>query len=57
VVDEDGRLLGTVTVDDVLDHVLPDDWREQDDEPPATTGQIDLSEIARATARDSREEG
>ncbi|PWH06828.1 magnesium transporter [Brachybacterium endophyticum] len=46
VVDEDGRLLGAVTVDDVLDHVLPDDWREQD-EPPATTGQIDLSEIAR----------
>ena len=43
-------------VDDVLDHVLPDDWREQD-EPPVTTGQIDLSEIARATARDSGEEG
>lgn len=57
VVDDDGRLLGAVTVDDVLDHVLPDDWREQDDEPPATTGQIDLSEIARATARDSGEEG
>lgn len=50
VVDEDGHLLGAVTVDDVLDHVLPDDWREQD-EAPVTTGQIDLSEIARGTER------
>lgn len=28
VVDEHHRLLGSVTVDDVIDHMLPEDWRE-----------------------------
>ncbi|KPM57423.1 magnesium transporter [Frankia sp. CcI49] len=28
VLDDAGRLVGVVTVDDVLDHLLPSDWRE-----------------------------
>ncbi|MGR6317029.1 CBS domain-containing protein [Micromonospora soli] len=35
VVDRTNRLVGAVTVDDVLDHSLPPDWRERDAVPTA----------------------
>jgi Mg/Co/Ni transporter MgtE/sporulation protein YlmC with PRC-barrel domain len=41
VVDEAGSLIGVVTVDDVLDHMLPEDWRETEfhlDDEGATDG-------------------
>ncbi|WP_257158722.1 magnesium transporter MgtE N-terminal domain-containing protein [Corynebacterium cystitidis] len=33
VLDDDGHLLGAVSVDDLLDHLLPENWREDDLRP------------------------
>jgi Mg/Co/Ni transporter MgtE len=53
VVDAAYRLVGAVTVDDVLDHSLPRDWRDRDVQPPE-----DLAEqIAAATAHDAAMQG
>jgi Mg/Co/Ni transporter MgtE len=36
VVDDNDKLVGAVTVDDVLDHLLPEDWRDRDHAEPLT---------------------
>ena len=38
VVNEIGGLLGAVSVDDVLDHLLPEDWRDRDEQDTSGTG-------------------
>ncbi|MEO7007039.1 MAG: CBS domain-containing protein [Terrimesophilobacter sp.] len=53
VVDTNHRLVGVVTIDDVLDYLLPDDWRSHDEDEPATLARADTSPltIAEATGR------
>lgn len=42
VVDDARRLVGVVTIDDVLDYLLPDDWRSTvgDEQEPVTTAAV-----------------
>jgi Mg/Co/Ni transporter MgtE len=58
VVDEKHRLVGVVTIDDVLDYLLPDDWRSHPEDAEVgrraaaraqlTTGSIPISNGRRA---------
>ena len=40
IVDGNDRLLGAVTVDDVLDHLLPENWRLEHRDSTRGTGPI-----------------
>ena len=53
VVDENHRLVGVVTVDDVLDRLLPDDWRssDSDDEVPPPAVSTDTAAITTVPQR------
>jgi len=57
VVDENHRLVGVVTIDDVLDYLLPDDWRSTpaDDEPePVSTSTSTIPIRGRRTPSGTR---
>lgn len=51
VVDDQHRLLGVVTIDDVLDYLLPDDWRSHDEEEPTKLLRADTTPIDIVTVK------
>ena len=51
VVDEKHRLVGVVTIDDVLDYLLPDDWRSTTEELPEPVSTSTAAIPTRVTGR------
>lgn len=52
VTDDDGRLLGAVTIDDVLDHILPSDWRDdRHSDHELATGAVPTRPAKNSTSR------
>ena len=49
VLDEDNHLLGAVAVDDLLDHLLPEGWREQEIRPESGSSGHQAGTLGRAT--------
>jgi CBS domain-containing protein len=56
VVDENHRLVGVVTIDDVLDYLLPDDWRstEAEEKPYSDTSTAQIPIRGRRTRSGTR---
>jgi len=54
VVDENNRLVGVVTIDDVLDYLLPDDWRSTDSETEKVTTSTAAIPVKRRTPHGTR---
>ena len=56
VVDDQHRLVGVVTIDDVLDYLLPDDWRSssEPDPVPVSTGTASIATRGRRSPHGPR---